>query len=93
MERLGDRLASRKSIDLFARSYVLSFVGVIAFGVSMLLMAQSAHLPHFFWPILAISIACLLAAGISAVKGIVKLKAERVEFGRFRELRARAGIN
>jgi hypothetical protein len=60
--------------------------------VSMLLLAQSARLPHFFWPLLAVFLATLTGSLLCYIRGLRLRKKERAEFERFQALRARLGL-
>jgi hypothetical protein len=93
IDRLSARLSARASITWFARCFVLGCVGGIAFGVSARLLADSARLPLFLWPIAALSLACLSASLYSYVRARRVLRCERAEFRRLCELRARIGMS
>jgi hypothetical protein len=92
LAQLDSRLASRESIFWLSRAWVLSIVGVIAFGVSMRLLVDSAKLPYLLAPVALVFLACLVGALYSGLRGWRQLVTERVQFGRYRELRKLAGL-
>ncbi|MGI5865012.1 MAG: hypothetical protein ACOX6T_23575 [Myxococcales bacterium] len=93
LEELGRKLATRNSVTHFARSFVLFCVSFVSLGVASRLLADSIRLPHFFWPIAAIGLLSLAGSLLSARKGRQLVVIERREFARYRELRAKAGVD
>lgn len=93
IQALGDKLAARGSVTAFARGFALLCLSVIGLGVAGRLLAESARLPFFFWPIAVVGLSCLAGALLSAVTGGRLQAVERADFDRYRQLRARAGID
>ncbi len=92
LEKLGQKLEDRASIRHLARAYAMVLVGIISFGIGTRLLADSAHVPFFFWPVAAIFLACCVVGSRSALLGRKLLVEEREEFRRYCALRAEAGI-
>ncbi len=91
MERLELALRDRSSIrDLFA-AFFLSMLGLVAFGVSMRLLHDSASLPKFFWPVAALFLGCLGGAIRLGIRGRGKVHVERAQFSRYKALRDQLG--
>jgi hypothetical protein len=93
IHKLGDELAVRNSVTHFAIGCASTMVGVVAFGIAMRLLIDSARLPYFFWPIAVLAVACVFLA----LRGFFKARrlqlCERERFKQYLALRARAGLD
>ena len=93
IEQLGQKLASRDSVVHLARGFILCCLSVISLGVASRLVAESSRLPHFFWPIAVAGLLSLSWSLMSLRSGQRLLAGERADFGRYLELRHKAGFD
>lgn len=92
IEALAQKLQDRASVRRLARAYVLTLVGIIAFGVGTRLLVDSSRLPYLAVPVLGVFLLCLVFGVRDAISGRRLLAEERREFRRYQALRAEAGL-
>lgn len=93
VEKLGQELAVRRSVGHFAVGLIGSMLTLITFGLSMRLLADSAKLPHLFWPVGVLSLGCLIASLRGFFKGRRLRVEEQAQFRRYLEVRSKAGLD
>ncbi len=93
IEALAQKLQDRASVRRLARAYVLTLVGIIAFGVGSRLLVESSRLPYFAAPIMGLFLLCFIFGARDVIAGRRLLLEERREFRRYRALRAEAGLD
>ena len=93
VEQLGQQLAVRRSITLFAACFICAMASVMTVGLAVRLAVDSTRLPYAFWPAAVVGAGFVTASLVSAVKGRRLLRHEREQFQRYLELRSRAGLD
>lgn len=93
LDRLGERLAVRTSITHFAIGFVSTFLGIIAFGITLRLIIDAKKAGLWFVPVAALTCACVFLAVHGFAQGRRLAATERTDYRRYLELRARAGLD
>ncbi len=101
-DRLAERLAARRSIDLVRRGAYTGFVGFLAGGVAAKLaydrwlstrVTRFRGPPVLFFGALVLAAALLLIAALLAVRARRHMRSEDAEFARMQELRRRLELD
>ncbi|HTO95999.1 MAG TPA: hypothetical protein VMK66_03055 [Myxococcales bacterium] len=90
---LAPAARERRSVDLFLRACVETFLSVVIAGVCVKLVHDSARIPLFLWPLALLDALLLLDALRSYRAGRASLQRELLREARLRELRAALGID
>jgi hypothetical protein len=96
LEGLRERLRARESVTWFTRGGVLVLVGIILFGVSSRLFADSLLAPVWaagLGSVVAFALGLVVAGLAWLRRGQAQRQREHAAFQRFIELRRRAGFD
>lgn len=101
-DRLAERLAARRSIDLVRRGAYVGFAGFIASGLAVKLgfdrwlstrATRFRGPPVFFFAALALAVVLAVACAVLVVRARRHMRAEDAQFERMRELRKRLELD